>query len=57
MAESYEPFYPTTDIYLEMLNKAVLLRDEELIDYIAEKLARLFANAAPDEVSIAKVSS
>lgn len=49
--------FPGLDAYLEMLNKAVLLHDEELIDYIAEKLARLFANAAPDEVSIAKVSS
>ena len=49
--------FPGLDAYLEMLNKAVLLRDEELIDYIAEKLARLFARAAPNEVSIAKVSS
>lgn len=48
--------FPGLDAYLEMLNNAVLLRDEELIDYIAEKLARLFAHAAPNKVSIAKVS-
>jgi transcriptional regulator with XRE-family HTH domain len=38
--------FPGLDAYLEMLNKAVLLDDEELIDYIAEKLARLFAAPA-----------
>ena len=49
--------FPGLDAYLEMLNKAVLLRDEELIDYIAEKLARLFARAVSNDLSIAKVSS
>ena len=49
--------FPGLDAYLEMLNKAVLLRDEELIDYIAEKLARLFDNAVPNEGQIAKASS
>ncbi len=49
--------FPGLDAYLEMLNKAVLLRDEELIDYIAEKLARLFANAVPNQGQIAKASS
>ena len=29
-----------------MLNKAVFLADEELIDYISEKLSRLFAVSA-----------
>ncbi|MBL0713251.1 MAG: hypothetical protein JJV98_06075 [Desulfosarcina sp.] len=44
--------FPGLDAYLEMLNKAVLLNDRELIDYIAEKLARLFSDAAPNEGQI-----
>ncbi len=40
--------FPGLDAYLEMLNKAVLLNDEELIDHIAGKLARLFA--APSQM-------
>ena len=49
--------FPGLDAYLEMLNKAVLLRDEELIDYIAEKLAGLFTNVVPNKGRIAKASS
>lgn len=48
--------FPGLDAYLEMLNKAVLLDDEELIAYIAEKLARLFAEPSPKSGQIREAS-
>lgn len=38
MAESYEPFYPTTDIYLEMLREAQRVEDRKLIRMIRRRL-------------------
>ena len=49
--------FPGLDAYLEMLNKAVLLNDEELIDHIAGKLARLFAVPSQMGRQIAEAST
>ncbi len=49
--------FPGLDAYLEMLNKAVLLNDEELIDHIAGKLARLFAVPSQMGGQIAEAST
>ncbi len=38
MAESYEPFYPNTDIYLEMLREAQRVEDRKLIRMIRRRL-------------------
>ncbi|MBL0713250.1 MAG: hypothetical protein JJV98_06070 [Desulfosarcina sp.] len=38
MAESYEPFYQTTDIYLEMLREAQRVEDRKLIRMIRQRL-------------------
>jgi transcriptional regulator with XRE-family HTH domain len=49
--------FPGLDAYLEMLNKAVLLDDGELIDYISEKLARLFAEPSQKGGQITEASN
>ncbi len=49
--------FPGLDAYLEMLNKAVFLEDEELIAYISEKLSRLFAASAPNDARISEAAS
>ncbi|MDJ0810826.1 MAG: hypothetical protein QNJ48_11070 [Desulfobacterales bacterium] len=49
--------FPGLDAYLEMLNKAVFLEDEELIAYISEKLSRLFAASAPNDAQISEAAS
>jgi hypothetical protein len=49
--------FPGLDAYLEMLNKAVLLDDGELIDYISEKLARLFAEPSQKGGQITEAST
>ncbi len=49
--------FPGLDAYLEMLNKAVFLEDEELIDYISEKLSRLFAAPAQKNAQISEAAS
>lgn len=41
MSESYEPFYQTTDIYLEMLREAQRLEDRKLIRMIRRRLKHL----------------
>ena len=38
MSESYEPFYQTTDIYLEMLRDAQRVEDRKLIRMIRRRL-------------------
>ena len=38
MAESYEPFFPNTDIYLEMLREAQRVEDRKLIRMIRRRL-------------------
>jgi hypothetical protein len=38
LSESYEPFYPTTDIYLEMLRDAQRVEDRKLIRMIRQRL-------------------
>ncbi len=49
--------FPGLDAYLEMLNKAVFLEDEELIAYISEKLSRLFPASAPNDARISEAAS
>ena len=49
--------FPGLDAYLEMLNKAVLLEDEELIDYISEKLSQLFAMSAQKSGQISEAAT
>lgn len=38
MSESYEPFYQTTDIYLDMLRHAQRVEDRKLIRMIRQRL-------------------
>ncbi len=35
--------FPGMDVYLEMLNKAVMLNDNELVRYISKKVSNLFS--------------
>ena len=47
---------PGADVYIEMLNKAARLEDQELIAHIADKLAGLFADLARESHSAAGAS-
>jgi transcriptional regulator with XRE-family HTH domain len=47
---------PGADVYIEMLNKAVLLDDRELIAHIADKLATLFAALTHESLSATNAS-
>jgi transcriptional regulator with XRE-family HTH domain len=40
--------FPGLEPYIDMLNKAVMLEDMELIGYIAEKLSGIFASPAAE---------
>jgi hypothetical protein len=41
LSESYEPFYPATDIYLDMLRDAQRVEDRRLIRMIRQRLKSL----------------
>ena len=47
---------PGADVYIEMLNKAVLLDDRELIAHIADKLATLFSAVTHESLSTSNAS-